>query len=73
MVGRRGRAEIGRLAGLYRTTSGLGRIEFCLSQGMGLSTRNRYRKKQQNKQKPAGSSGVAPKPPDSGGTGRSSG
>src|SRR5437879_2471311 len=30
VVGRRGRAEIERLAGLYRT-SGMGRSEFCVS------------------------------------------
>jgi hypothetical protein len=53
VVGRRGRAEIERLAGLYQT-SGMGRSEFCRSHGMALSTLNRYLKKQQNRQRPAG-------------------
>jgi hypothetical protein len=57
VVGRRGRAEIERLAGLYQT-SGMGRSEFCRSHGMALSTLNRYLKKQQNRQSPAGSNGV---------------
>ena len=43
MVGRRGRAEIERLAGLYGT-SGMGRSEFCRSHGLGLSTLTRYLK-----------------------------
>src|ERR1017187_7095506 len=54
VVGRRGRAEIERLAGLYRT-SGMGRSEFCRSHGMALSTLNRHLKKQQERQVPAGS------------------
>jgi hypothetical protein len=57
VVGRRGRAEIARLAGLY-WTSGMGRSEFCRSHGLGLSTLTRYLKKQQNRQSPAGSNGV---------------
>ena len=57
VVGRRGRAEIERLAGLYGT-SGLGRSEFCRSHGLGLSTLNRHLKKQQEKQVSAGSKGV---------------
>src|ERR1019366_1718689 len=57
VVGRRGRAEIERLAGLYRT-SGMGRREVCRSPGMGLSTLTRYLKKQQNRQTQAGSNGV---------------
>src|SRR5260370_41513738 len=57
VVGRRGRAEIERLAGLYRT-SGMGRSEFCRSHGLGLSTLTRYLKKQHNRQSPAGSNGV---------------
>ena len=57
VVGRRGRAEIERLAGLYRT-SGMGRSEFCRSHGMALSTLNRHLKKQQNRQNRAGSNGV---------------
>ena len=43
VVGRRGRAEIERLAGLYQT-SDMGRCEFCRSHGMALSTLNRYLK-----------------------------
>ena len=39
VVGRRGRAEIERLASLYGT-SGMGRSEFCRSHGMALSTLN---------------------------------
>jgi len=57
VVGRRGRAEIERLADLYGT-SGLGRSEFCRSHGMALSTLNRHLKKQQEKQVPGGSKGV---------------
>jgi hypothetical protein len=54
VVGRRSRAEIERLAGLYGT-SGMGRSEFCRSHGMALSTLNRHLKKQQERQVPAGS------------------
>ena len=57
MVGRRGRAEIERLAGLYGT-SGMGRSEFCRSHGMALSTLNRHLKKQQKRQIPAEGRGV---------------
>jgi len=57
VVGRRGRAEIERLASLYRT-SGMGRSEFCRSHGMGLSTLTRYLKKQQDRQSPVGSNSV---------------
>jgi hypothetical protein len=57
VVGRRGRAEIERLVVLYRS-SGMGRSEFCRSQGMALSTLGRYLKKQQNRQSQAGSKGV---------------
>ena len=56
VVGRRGRAEIERLAGLYQT-SGMGRSEFCRSHGMALSTLNRHLKKQ-NRQSQAGSHGA---------------
>ena len=56
-VGRRGRAEIERLAGLYRT-SGMGRTEFCRSHGLGLSTLTRYLKRQKDREGPAGSKGV---------------
>ena len=57
VVGRRGRAEMDRLAGLY-LASGMGRSEFCRSHGMGPSTLTRYLKKQQHRQSPAGSSGA---------------
>ena len=57
VVGRRGRAEIERLAGLYRT-SGMGRSEFCRSHGMALSTLDRHLKKQQNGQNHSGSNGI---------------
>ena len=57
VVGRRGRAEIERLAGLYRT-SGLGRTEFCRSHGLGLSTLSHYLKRQKDKEVPARSKGV---------------
>ena len=60
VVGRRGRAEMERLAGLYRA-GGMGRGEFCRSHGMGLSTLTRYLKKQQQRPSPAGSSGVEPR------------
>src|ERR1700686_1316913 len=56
-VGRGARAEIERLASLYGT-SGMGRSEFCRSQGMALSTLNRHLKRQQNRQNQAGSNGV---------------
>src|ERR1019366_276344 len=60
VVGRRGRAEIERLAGLYRTR-GVGRSEVCRSHGMALSALNRHlrkQQKQQNRQNQAGSNGV---------------
>jgi hypothetical protein len=57
VVGRRGRAEIERLAGLY-SNSGMGRSEFCRSHGMALSTLNRHLKQQQNRQSQSGSNGV---------------
>src|SRR5580704_19511783 len=56
VVGRRGRAEMERLAGLYRA-GGMGR-EFCRSHGMGLSTLTRYLKKQQQRQSPTGGRGA---------------
>jgi hypothetical protein len=59
VVGRRGRAEIERLAGLYRT-SGMRRREFCRSHGLGLSTLTRYLKRQKNRESPEGSKGVEP-------------
>lgn len=48
VVGRRSRAEIARLAGLY-ATSGMGRSEFCGRHGMALSTLNRHLKKQRQR------------------------
>ena len=45
VVHRRGRAEIARVASLYRA-SGLGRSEFCRRHGMALSTLNRHLQKQ---------------------------
>ncbi len=56
-VGRRGRAEIERLAGLYRT-SGMRRSEFCRSHGLGLSTLTRYLKRQKDRENSAGSNEV---------------
>ena len=55
--GRRGRAEIVRLAGLHGT-SGMGRSGFYRSHGMALSTLNRHLKKQQNRRSQVGSNGV---------------
>src|ERR1039457_6564153 len=55
VVGRRGRAEIARLAGLYRA-SGMGRSEFCRVHGLALSTLGRHLKKQSRAQ--SGSNGV---------------
>jgi transposase-like protein len=57
VVGRRGRVEMERLAGLY-LTSGMRRSEFCRSHGLGLSTLTRYLKKQRNGQSAAGGDGV---------------
>jgi hypothetical protein len=45
VVQRRDRAEIARVASLYRA-SGLGRSEFCRRHGMALSTLNRHLQKQ---------------------------
>src|ERR1017187_6280609 len=59
--GRRSRAEIERLAGLYRA-SGMGRREFCRSHGLGLSTLTRYLKRQKDRESPAGSKGVEQSP-----------
>jgi len=49
VVHRRGRAEIARVASLYRA-SGLGRSEFCRRHGLALSTLNRNLKKQQQQE-----------------------
>jgi len=45
VVGRRGSAEVARLAGLYRS-SGMGRGEFCRRHGLSLSTLTRHLQKQ---------------------------
>ena len=55
--GRRSRAEIARLAGLYRA-SGMGRREFCSRHGIALSTLNRHLKKQQKPQDHADGEGA---------------
>jgi hypothetical protein len=44
VVRRRSRAEIARLAGLYRASE-MGRSEFCRSHGISLSTLSRHLKK----------------------------
>jgi hypothetical protein len=49
VVHRRGRAEIARVAGLYRA-SGLGRSAFRRRHGMALSTLNRHLKKQRQQE-----------------------
>ena len=67
VVGRRGRAEIERLAGLYRT-SGMRRSEFCRSHGLGLSTLTRYLKRQKDRE-PGGKQGRRAKRSGSGGSG----
>ena len=57
LVGRRSRAEIERLVALYGS-SGMGRIEFCRSQGLALSTLGRHLKKQRSKYSDSRSKGV---------------
>ena len=47
LVGRRSRAEIERLVALYGS-SGMGRIDFCRSQGLALSTLGRHLRKQRS-------------------------
>ena len=59
VVRRRGRAEIARVAGLYRA-SGLGRSAFCRRHGMALSTLNRHLKKQQQEHRDADGVGRGP-------------
>ena len=59
VVRRRGRAEIARLAGLYRT-SGMGRSEFCRSHGLSLSTLSRHLKKQPKEPRQANRSEIGP-------------
>ena len=56
VVGRRSRAEIARLAGLY-AASGMGRSEFCSRHGMALSTLNRHLKKQRQRNHPVNDGG----------------
>jgi ribosomal protein L32E len=55
--GRRSRAEIKRLVALYGS-SGMGRIEFCRSHGMALSTLGRHLRKQRSKHSESRSKGV---------------
>lgn len=57
VVGRRSRAEIARLAGMY-ATSGMGRSEFCSRHGMALSTLNRHLKKQRQRNHPVNDGGA---------------
>ena len=59
LVRRRGRAEIERLVDLYRV-SGIGRKEFCRSQGLGLSTLNRHLKQQPKTQNASGEDQIKP-------------
>ena len=56
VVGRRSRAEIGRLAGLYGS-SGMGRGEFCRSHGLSLSTLARHLNKQEHQPQRTGDEG----------------
>jgi hypothetical protein len=48
LVGRRSRGEIERLVAQY-VASGIGRAEFCRSQGLALSTLGRHLRKQRSK------------------------
>lgn len=57
LVGRRSRAEIKRLVALYGS-SGMGRIDFCRSQGLALSTLGRHLRKQRIERSEARSKGV---------------
>ena len=57
LVGRRSRAEIERLVALYGS-SGMGRLEFCRSQGLALSTLGRHLRKQRSKPSESRSQGV---------------
>ena len=61
VVHRRGRAEIARVAGLYRS-SGLGRSAFCRRYGMALSTLNRHLTKQQQHEEHHDADGVGRSP-----------
>ncbi len=58
-MGRRSRAEIARLAGLY-ATSGMGRSEFCFRHGMALSTLNRHLNKQRQRNHAGNDGGGCP-------------
>jgi transposase-like protein len=57
LVGRRSRAEIERLVALYGS-SGMGRMEFCRSHGLALSTLGRHMRKQRSKHSESRSKGV---------------
>jgi hypothetical protein len=57
LVVRRSRAEIERLVALFGS-SGMGRIEFCRSQGLALSTLGRHLKKQRSRHGESRSKGV---------------
>lgn len=59
VVGRRSRAEIARLAGLY-AASGMGRSEFCGRHGLALSTLNRHLKKQRQRNHAGNDGGGCP-------------
>ena len=61
VVHRRGRAEIVRVASLYRA-SGLGRSEFCRRHGMALSALNRHLQKQFQEEDRRGNDGVGRSP-----------
>ena len=58
LVGRRSRGEIERLVAEYGA-SGMGRAEFCRSQGLALSTLGRHLRKQRSKPNDVRSKGVA--------------
>jgi len=57
LVVRRSRAEIERLVALFGS-SGMGRIEFCRSQGVALSTLGRHLRKQRSRHSESRSKGV---------------
>ena len=57
LVGRRSRGEIERLVAEYGA-SGMGRAEFCRSQGLALSTLGRHLRKQRSKPSDVRSKGV---------------
>lgn len=57
LVGRRSRAEIERLVAQYGSR-GMGRVEFCRSRGLALSTLGRHLRKQRSKPSEARSKGA---------------